>query len=210
MPVIETRSLHFLDFLQYPDMQVPAEKTTFLTGPSGSGKTTLFRLFNGTLSPSGGSILYGGADIAQIDTLRLRREVLLVSQMVYLFPGTIAENFGAYYQYRGQTPPGTEEMRRCLDLCLADFSLDTEVQTMSGGERQRIYNALYLSFRPRVLMLDEPTSALDTGQAFEMMENLKTHCAAQGTTLLVISHDPSLVARLADHTISLQGGSFHE
>ena len=79
-PLFQTQGLRFQDFLSYPDLVLPRDRATFLVGPSGVGKSTLLRLFNATLSPSAGRVLYNGRDVASMDTLALRREVSLVSR----------------------------------------------------------------------------------------------------------------------------------
>ena len=72
--VFQTKNLAFLDVVHYPDILIEGGIATFLTGPSGSGKSTLLRLFNKTLSPSSGSILFFNQDIAMMETTALRSE----------------------------------------------------------------------------------------------------------------------------------------
>ena len=74
---------------------------------------------------------------------------------------------------------------------------------MSGGERQRIYIAICLSFHPKVLMLDEPTSALDEATAVSLLQNLKQYCNEHGITLIAITHDKTLAKSYGDEYISL-------
>ena len=148
--------------IRYPDMTIYENKITFLTGPSGCGKSTLFRIFNGTLDPEEGTLFYRGQDIRGLDSLTHRREVSLVSQSVFLFPGTIRENFRQFYQFRELPEPDPDRIRFFLELCCLTADPDTDCTTFSGGEKQRVYLAIFLSFEPRVVLLDEPTSALDT------------------------------------------------
>lgn len=205
-PVFTADHLNFENIIRYPRIEIPAEGVTFINGESGSGKSTLLKLFNGTASPTGGNVYYAGRDIAEMDTIALRKEVLLVGQSVYLFDGSIADNFAEYYGYRDLPAPEEAEMRKFLSLCCADFPLETVCTSMSGGERQRIYLAVCVSFLPKVLMLDEPTSALDTETAEHLMENLKDFCLESQMTLLVVSHDRALTERFADHIVTLKRG----
>ena len=210
-PVLQTISAAFLDIIRYPDMSVYEDKTTFITGDSGKGKSTLLKLFNGVLSPSSGRILYKGEDIDGKDTIMLRREVLLIGQQVFLFDNlTIEQNFAEFYAYRALPAPDTLHMRRFMDICAAGFPLETPCGTMSGGEKQRVFNAIYASFEPSVLMLDEPTAALDEENAGNFLESLITGCIRNGecrerrtTTLIVVSHNQSLVKKFADDIIAL-------
>ncbi|MEG1441352.1 MAG: ATP-binding cassette domain-containing protein, partial [Oscillospiraceae bacterium] len=151
-----------------------------------------------------GTVFYKGNDISDMDTITLRKEVLLVSQAVFLFDGTIAENFLEYYKYRDVSPLPENDFRKYLDICCADFPSDSRCETMSGGERQRIFTAICLSFKPKVLMLDEPTSALDQATARTFFQNVKEFCKSNGITIITISHDENLVDTFADKKIYLE------
>ena len=205
--VLRTSSLVFLDRIVYPDMEVRKGEIIFLRGPSGSGKSSFLRLLNGTVSPSGGTVLYGGKDILEIDPLLLRREVILAGQSAYLFPGTVRENFLQYHQYRDSVPPDSESMQACLDACRVPFPLDTPCDTLSGGEKQRVFLAIALSFRPAVFLLDEPTSALDGTTAEALMANLTEYCRNSGVAALVVSHDRHLTEKFAERTVDLGGAA---
>lgn len=203
--ILEAKSLRF-NVINYNDIKIPENKATFIVGKSGTGKSTLLRMFNGTLSPDSGKVFYSGKDINEIDTIALRREVLLISQSVYLFDISIEENFRQFCGYRDLTPPSEEEMKFFLDLCCVPFSLDSDCTTMSGGEKQRVYIAIFLSFKPKVLMLDEPTSALDRQNSISVMENILSFCRKKGITVAVVSHDGSLTDKFAENIITLGSG----
>lgn len=206
-PILAARGVEFRGMLRYPDLEVAPDGATFLTGPSGCGKSTLLKLFNGVLSPSTGTIFYCGRDVAALDAVALRREVLLAGQSAFLFPGSIEENVRLYYEFRDEMPPSAEVMAHSLALCQVPFLPDARCDKMSGGERQRVFLALCLSFRPRVLLLDEPTSALDETTADRLLTAVKAHCGEEGVTLVVVSHDEALVRRHADHRLVLGGGA---
>lgn len=201
----ETRELSFRDMIHYQDIQVAPNKANFIVGPSGTGKSTLLRLFNGALSPSNGSIFYQGKDITEIDTIELRKDVLLISQSVYLFDMTIKENFLQYYEYRDMAAPTDDKMIEYLKLCSISFPLDKDCSTMSGGERQRVYIAIYLSFMPKVLMLDEPTSALDRDNSYNVMSNVLRFCKEKEITVIVVSHDQNITDTFAENIIKIDG-----
>lgn len=203
--ILETKDLSFNGIINYKDIQIIKGKVNFIVGKSGSGKSTLLRLFNGTLSPSYGKIIYSGNDIDEMDMIDLRQEILLISQSVYLFDKSIKENFEQFYDYRDIMPPSEEEMKYFLDLCNVPFSLDKNCTIMSGGERQRIYIAIFLSFKPKILMLDEPTSALDKQTGNVVMENIISYCKENEITVIIVSHDGNITGKFADNVITIGG-----
>jgi putative ABC transport system ATP-binding protein len=152
--ILTATNLTFLDKLRFPDIRIKQGSATFICGESGTGKTTLLRLFNATATPAEGQILFDGQDIAEMDTIALRRQVLLAGQKVYLFDDTIQGNFEAFYAYRGEECIGRDEMTECLRLCCIEFPLTARCQPLSGGEKQRVFLAIHLSMKPAVLMLD--------------------------------------------------------
>jgi putative ABC transport system ATP-binding protein len=203
-PLFHTEGLTFGGFLNYGNLVFPAGKITFVTGESGSGKSTLLKMLNGTTSPSGGQVFYRGDDIASLDAVALRREVSLVSQEPFLFEGTIRDNFEAYFGYRDEPLPPEEEIKKLLRLFLLDFKPDALINTFSGGERQRLFIALYLSFRPKVLLLDEPTSALDSATAVSVLTGIIESCRKNGAEVVAVSHNTEMARRFSEHTLSLE------
>ncbi|MEG2054104.1 MAG: ABC transporter ATP-binding protein [Oscillospiraceae bacterium] len=193
----------FENMLFYKSCTIKKDAVTFITGASGTGKTTLLRLLNGTVSPCDGGVFYEGKNVADLDTLALRSEVVLVSQTAFLFDKTIRENFAEFYDYKGMTAPNDAEMLRFLHFCKLDFPLDADCTQMSGGERQRVFLAVTLSFMPKVLMLDEPTSALDEKTADEVLESLKDFAKVNKMTLIIVSHAAELCRKYADFIINL-------
>lgn len=205
--MFELEGVNYRNILRYPDMTIPEGVTTCISGESGSGKSTLLKLLNGVISPTEGAVRYAGRAVENYDPILLRREVLLVSQSVYLFDKSIQDNFNAYYAYREMEPPSEAEMMRYLDICSVHLPLSSMCQVLSGGERQRVFIAINLSYGARVLMLDEPTSALDDKNAAALMENVKGYCKENRMTLLLVSHDKTIAERYADTMLVLPGGA---
>jgi len=158
-------------------------------------------MFNGTLTQSSGDIFYNNKNILNIETIKLRKEVSLISQAVFLFDGTIKENFNEFYNYRQEKAPDTDKIKLFLDICCLDFSLKKNCNEMSGGEKQRLYIAIYLSFKPKVIMLDEPTSALDEENSHEIIKNILSFSKENEITIIIVSHDQKLSKDFADNTI---------
>ena len=202
--LFKAKQLCFHDTICFADLEIPNGKTTFVTGPSGAGKSTLLRLLNGVLSPTHGHLYYLGRNLEEFDTIELRKEVLLVSQAVFLFDGSIRDNFAAFYEHREKNLPGDETIKKFLAICCLPFEPDATTNTMSGGEKQRLYLAIFLSFHPAVLMLDEPTSALDSETANRVMQNIITYCQAEGITVIAVSHDQALTKRFGENILTLE------
>lgn len=201
--IIEIRDLKYKDILKYPTIKIPYLKTTFIEGPSGSGKSTLFKLINGTLPFHSGEILYEQGGIQDINVQALRKDILLIGQSVFLFPGSIKDNFHKFYQYKDLPQPTDEAIYKMLSLCHANFDLHQSCETLSGGERQRVYIAIFLSFSPKVLLLDEPTSALDHATGHQVIANILNHCKDKKITPVIISHEKSLIQAYAENIIEI-------
>jgi len=200
------KHVNYQNILRYPDMTIPAGVTTCICGESGSGKSTLLKLLNGVISPTEGEITYSNQTLEAYDPILLRREVLLVSQSVYLFDKSIKDNFNEYYAYRNIDALCEAGMNRYLDICSVSLPLTSMCHVLSGGERQRVFIAINLSYQPKVLMLDEPTSALDDKNATALIEHVKAYCNENQITLIIVSHDKAIAEKYADNIIELAGG----
>ena len=131
-----------------------------IVGPSGSGKSSFLRLLNRLDEPTSGTVFFHERDYRQIPPGVLRRQVRMVLQAPFLFPGTIAHNIRF-----GPMQWGTELNDETVESLLCRVGLDgydaRDVSNLSGGESQRVSLARTLANYPEVLVLDEPTSALD-------------------------------------------------
>ncbi|MCL2157336.1 MAG: ABC transporter ATP-binding protein [Methanobrevibacter sp.] len=201
--VFKVNNLVFNDFIHFPNVNIPKNKVTFIIGRSGAGKTTLLKMFNGTLTQSSGDIFYNNTNILDIETIKLRKEVSLISQSVFLFDGSIRDNFNQFYKYRQEKTLNDDKIKLFLDICHLDFSLEKDCDEMSGGEKQRLYIAIYLSFKPKVIMLDEPTSALDEENSNEIIKNILSFSKENGITVIIVSHDKKLSEVFADYIVSI-------
>lgn len=202
--IISAKNLCFQDFLQYPDINIKENTVTFISGPSGCGKSTLLKLFNGTISPSTGCVMYHGKDISLLNKIELRRDVLLVKQVPYLFQGSIYQNFMYFHQVHESICPSQSEITNYLKLCCIPVTLEMQCNTMSGGEQQRVFLSIALSLMPKVLLLDEPTSALNNELANDVLNNIIEYSKQQKISVLIISHDLKLQSTFAENIIELR------
>ncbi len=168
-----------------------------VVGPSGSGKTTLCHLVPRFYDTTEGQILVDGRDITRVSLPSLRRQVGIVQQDVFLFPGSFRENI-AYGRFDA-TPEEIEAAARRANI--HDFIL-TQPQgyetlvgergvRLSGGQKQRIAIARVFLKNPAILILDEATSALDNTTELLIQEALDELC--KGRTTLVVAHRLSTI-----------------
>jgi len=172
---------------------IPAAGITVVSGPSGAGKTTLLRLCNRLEIPDAGTVSYRGQPLDELDPLALRRRVGMVFQRPTPFPGSVADNLAVAHPDAGTEELSTAMRRVALDLGL----LGQEARTLSGGELQRMCLARTLVTQPEALLLDEPTSALDE-QPKRVFEDTARGLAAQGITIVWVTHDGAQARRVAD------------
>jgi len=180
---------------------IPAVGITVVSGPSGAGKTTLLRLCNRLEIPDEGVVSYRGQPLDELDPLVLRRRVGMVFQRPTPFPGSVADNLAVAHPDAGAGELTAALKRVALDPGL----LGQEARTLSGGELQRMCLARTLVTQPETLLLDEPTSALDA-QPKQVFENTARDLAAQGITIIWVTHDDAQASRIADRIYQLRDG----
>ena len=180
---------------------IPAAGITVVSGPSGAGKTTLLRLCNRLEVPDAGKVSYRGQPLDELDPLTLRRRVGMVFQRPTPFPGTLADNLAVAHPDASTAELSTALTRVALDPGL----LGQEARTLSGGELQRMCLARTLVTGPETLLLDEPTSALDA-QPKQVFETTARDLAAQGITIIWVTHDDAQADRVADRIYHLSDG----
>ncbi len=191
----------------------PAELVA-VVGPNGSGKTTLVRALTGMLPLAGGTVRLEGRALGEWDRAAFARVVGVVPQREEaVFPLTVSETvlLGRYARLGPLAPPGRadhEAVRAALDRCdVADLG-ERSVDTLSGGEWQRVRIARALAQEPRILLLDEPTASLDVRHEMELFELIR-ELVEGGLAGLVITHHLNLAARFADRIVLLSGGAVH-
>jgi ABC-type lipoprotein export system ATPase subunit len=180
-----------------------------LTGPSGAGKTTLLQLIGSLDRPTSGRILVDDIDVGQLrHPAKFRRETVgFVFQLHHLLPAlTVEQNVELTLVASGVGR--RERTRRSLEL-LDEVGLPGRNKDLpadlSGGERQRVAIARALAGQPRLLLADEPTGALDTVSSGRIWELLVSVRENHGTTILVASHDVTLMEH-ADRGLHIVDG----
>jgi putative ABC transport system ATP-binding protein len=192
--LIETHALR--DF----DLEVKAGEFVAVTGPSGSGKTTFLTIAGLLESPTSGRYELDGEDVSRLSDnarSRLRNEKIgFVFQAFNLIPDlSVVDNLEVPLRYRGMKP---DERQRRARQALERVGLEARARhlpgQLSGGQQQRVAIARALAGSPRFLLADEPTGNLDTQMARAVMDLLE-ELHREGTTLIMVTHDPQQAAR---------------
>ncbi|MFO7547511.1 MAG: ABC transporter ATP-binding protein [Acidimicrobiia bacterium] len=194
-------------------IEIPAGHTVAVVGPTGAGKTTIVKLLLRFADVDGGAVLLDRCDVRSLRLADLRRAIGLVSQDVFLFDGTVADNI-AY----GRPEATREEIEGAAALAeaagfIADLPAGYQTvvgergQKLSGGQRQRISIARAILSDPEVLVLDEATSAVDNETEAAIQRSLER--VSRDRTTLVIAHRLSTI-RHADRIYVLDSGVVKE
>ena len=183
---------------------------TAISGPSGCGKSTLLHMLGCVDTPSSGTLRFDGRDISTLNDrarslLRLRH-IGFVFQRFFLLPMlTAAENVELPQSEAGV---GRDERRRrsleLLEYVGLGARADHRPSQLSGGEMQRVAIARALANRPRLLLADEPTGELDQATG-EQVASLLDRVNADGTALVIVTHDPDLAGR-ARRVLTMRDG----
>ncbi len=183
-----------------------------LVGPNGSGKTTLLRAISGRLSPQAGAIYLDCRRLNQLSPKELARELAALEQEISCsFDFTVREivELGRLpHRARWQRLSAKDHaiITRALALThTLEFS-DRTIQSLSSGERQRVWLALALAQEPKVLLLDEPTAHLDLRYQFEILGLICQLAATERLTVVLSLHDLNLALRFVDRLALLSEG----
>ena len=188
-----------VNILRGIDMEVAAGEAIGIVGPSGSGKTSLLMVLAGLERVSSGSVRIGGQEITGLDEDALarlrRREIGIVFQAFHLIASmTALENVAIPLELAGARD-AMDRATASLRAVGLGHRLPHLPGQLSGGEQQRVALARAFAPAPRLLLADEPTGNLDRATGTVVMDLLFDLQARQGTTLLLITHDPALAGR---------------
>jgi len=194
--------------------EVEAGESLAIVGASGSGKSTLLGLLAGLDVPSNGSVLLQGADLFKLDEdgrARLRGELAgFVFQSFQLLPALNAlENVMLPLELAG-----AKDARQRAEVSLQQVGLSARAhhlpKHLSGGEQQRVALARAFVTKPKILFADEPTGNLDAATGKQVIELMLELNRAQGTTLILVTHDEALARRCGKQLRLAAGQVMHE
>jgi cell division transport system ATP-binding protein len=189
---------------------IDSGELVFITGHSGAGKTTLLKLLVAIERPTSGGIVVNGQNVGTLHARAvpfLRRKFGLIFQdHKLLFDRTAFHNVALPLEIAGYgAKDAARRVRAALDkVGLLTFETALPI-TLSGGEQQRLCIARAIVHRPSILLADEPTGNLDADYAAEIGELFRSFNQV-GVTVVVATHDQTLLARLAPRVIALRNG----
>ncbi|MCF8605776.1 amino acid ABC transporter ATP-binding protein [Gordonia sp. HY442] len=213
-----------LDVLNGVSLEVQRGEVACLIGPSGSGKSTFLRCVNHLEKVNAGRLLVDGDligyrekagklyELSSRDAGRQRRDIGMVFQHFNLFPHrTVVNNIIEAPMLVGgkSKAAATEHAMALLDQVGLRKKADAYPAQLSGGQQQRVAIARALAMEPKLMLFDEPTSALDpelVGDVLEVMRGL----AADGMTMLVVTHEMGFAREVADQLIFMDAGAVVE
>src|SRR4051794_1021943 len=201
--------------LREVSLRIDAGEYLAIVGPSGCGKSTLLHILGSVDTPTSGSLLFDGREVSALpdsgrSDLRLR-SIGFVFQRFFLLPMlTAAENIEVP-QAEADLPPKErrQRTRELLDYVGLAHRADHRPSQLSGGEAQRVAIARALANRPRLLLADEPTGELDRSNG-EHIAELLDRVQADGTTVVVVTHDVTLATRAVRRLQMRDGRIDHE
>ena len=203
-----------LEVLRGVDIDIHKGDVVAVIGPSGSGKSTFLRCLNLLEEPTGGRIIFEGADITSKETNIdvMRQKIGMVFQQFNLFANmTVLDNVMAGpLRVKGMKRDEAEKLALSLleRVGLGDRGSAYPIQ-LSGGQQQRVAIARALAMQPDVMLFDEPTSALDPEMVREVLDVIR-QLAQEGMTMVVVTHEMGFAREAASRVIFMDEGVIME
>ncbi len=197
-----------IEVLHGLNLHIKKGEKVFLCGPSGAGKTTLMYTLAGLEVPQQGEVLINGQSVYALSPRKralLRNKTMgFIFQNYMLMPElTALENASLATAISGEE--ATDRVAALLDRVGLGSRLDHLPNELSGGEQQRVAIARALAHRPSILFADEPTGNLDSRNGKQILDILFELGEEQGTTLVLVTHDPNIAAR-GDRVLTIYDG----
>ncbi|MBR5090917.1 MAG: amino acid ABC transporter ATP-binding protein [Ruminiclostridium sp.] len=209
------KSFNGQEILKGIDTTISKGEKVVIIGPSGSGKSTFLRCLNRLETPTEGSIIFEGTDLAtapEKQLYKVREKMGMVFQHFHLFPHlTIQKNLTLAPVKLGLM--SKDEADEKATMMLKKVGLAHKAHNypsqLSGGQKQRIAIARSLVMNPDVMLFDEPTSALDPEMVGEVLRLMK-QLAEEGMTMVVVTHEMGFAREVASRVLFIDGGVIAE
>ncbi|MDD3839154.1 MAG: ABC transporter ATP-binding protein [Clostridia bacterium] len=203
-------NVKYKEILDIKQLTIPSNKITCIVGKSGSGKTTLLKLLNKMISYTEGEIYYKNRPISKINSVELRRQIVMLPQNPIIFPGTIKDNLMIGLKFSEKPLVDDSQLFYALKTVELDKPLDEDADKLSGGESQRLALGRIILMKPDVVLLDEPSSALDQNTEHMVIGNMIDFIKRNNKTLVMVTHSNDISQAYADITIPIEKGKISE
>ncbi|WP_416189160.1 methionine ABC transporter ATP-binding protein [Neisseria sp. CCUG17229] len=211
----QTRDKSWFTAVEPTSLEIKAGEIFGLMGYSGAGKSTLLRLINLLERPDSGRVLVGNQDLMALNGAQLRQarqNIGMVFQQFNLLSNrTVADNVAFPLEIAGWP---SEKIRARVAECLEIVGLQERAghfpSQLSGGQKQRVGIARALAPNPQVILADEPTSALDPATTRSVLECLEDINKRFNVTIVIVTHEMSVIRRLCDRAALLDNGRLLE
>lgn len=192
--------------LDIDTLEITSPGPTVVMGPNGAGKSLLLRILHGLVTPETGSVTFQGRPA---DPVARQRQALVFQKPVILRRSVAANLRFALKAHGVPRRDRGDRTRELLTQAGLQEQASQPARTLSGGEQQRLAVIRAMAHRPDVLFMDEPTASLDPA-ATHAIELLVGQAAAQGTKVIMVTHDPGQARRIASDVVFLHNGRVAE
>lgn len=200
------KEVRYKGILDIKSLNIKKYKVTCIVGQSGSGKTTLLRLLNKLISCDSGEIFYENQPLNDIDSIKLRREVVMLPQSPAIFNGSIRDNLLIGLKFSEKPFVTDDKLYEILKMVNLNKELATDAEKLSGGEKQRVALGRVVLMEPQVLLLDEPSSALDEDTEHMIIEALVNYTKEKNKTLIMVTHSRKVANTFSDEIVEIERG----
>ncbi len=204
------KSIQKQDILQGISLEVSPQKLTAFIGPNGAGKSTLLSIMSRLTKKDQGILSIKGREIESWNSQELAKELTILKQKInYQAKLTVEElvSFGRFPYSRGRLKAEDwEKIRETLDYLELTNLKDRYIDSLSGGQLQRVFIAMVLAQDTDFILLDEPLNNLDIKQSVSMMQILKRLVEELGKTIIIVLHDINMASQYADEIVAFKDG----
>lgn len=204
------KSIQKQDILQDISLEVSPQKLTAFIGPNGAGKSTLLSIMSRLTKKDQGVLSIKGREIESWNSQELAKELTILKQKInYQAKLTVEElvSFGRFPYSRGRLKAEDwEKIRETLDYLELTNLKDRYIDSLSGGQLQRVFIAMVLAQDTDFILLDEPLNNLDIKQSVSMMQILRRLVEELGKTIIIVLHDINMASQYADEIVAFKDG----
>lgn len=207
--MFEVTNIKFKDILDIPFLRIN-KPITCIVGSSGSGKTTLLRMLNCLNVPDEGEISYNNQEISKMDTVKLRRNVVMLGQTPVIYSGSIEDNLQIGLEFSKKLPASESAMKETLARVELNKQLSEGCSNLSGGEKQRLCLARVMLMDADTYLLDEPSAALDKETEQFIIDNFSKFVLENNKELIMVTHSKQIAQKFPDSIIRIEKGKVTE